>query len=136
MKIFNLKHIISLTLIIGMGLVGCEKDPAMIDEDVPVIDLISPNSGAMFMDGDTMQIHAEITDNDQVHEIMAHITREHMGQIDTVWTLLTHSHVSTFSLYESYIIETSGMHNNFELVITASDHNENLGEKTYAFHIM
>lgn len=116
-------------------IMSCEKDEVIVDKDIPVITLMSPMA-SMYMAGDTIQIHAEISDNDELHEIIGKLERTHMGLTDEVWTLDTHSHTKTYSLHDTYIVEVNGMHTDFKLTLTVSDHNGNVGTKEFTFHVM
>lgn len=123
-------------LVIGLSFIlACGKDEPVVDRDVPVITLMSP-SAAMYMAGDTVYIHAEASDNDELHEIGAKIERTHNGSTEEVWTYDTHSHTASYSLHEMYIVEMNGAHNDFKLNITVSDHNANVATKEFSFHVM
>lgn len=124
------------TLLLAMLISSCEEGVALLDEDVPIIKLLSPSSDPLISNGDTLQIQAEISDNDELHQIKAFITRQHSGLLDTVWQLNTHSHTNTYDLYDTYIVEALGGNNRFELVIIASDHNENEGRESLTFNIL
>lgn len=115
---------------------SCDKEENKTDTDAPVIEIIEPVIGTTYMSGDTVFIHASMTDNDELHEISALINRTYMGLTDTVWTFATHSHTASYDLYGYYVIEVPGMHNDFELFVTASDHNENESTQTFSFHVM
>lgn len=130
----NIKFISGL-LVLLMGIVSCEKDKPMIDTGIPTISILSPSTNR-FMDGDTIQIHAEIADNDQLHDIAAKIERTHNGVTEEVWNMEMHVHADSFDLLESYVVESVGMHNDFKLTFTVSDHNGNIGTKEFLFHVM
>ena len=132
MNIFKYISVLTLGLFF---MLSCEKDDPMVDTDIPVINLMSPSSN-MFMNGDTVHIHAEITDNDELHEISAKIERTANGLTEEVWSLDTHSHLDVYALHDMYVIEVNGMHNDFKLSFTVSDHNGNIGTKEFSFHVM
>ncbi|MCD8528551.1 MAG: DUF4625 domain-containing protein [Chitinophagales bacterium] len=131
------KTIIIVAAIFAVSIItSCNKNEDNTDTQAPVIELIEPTSATTYMSGDTVFIHATITDNDELHEISSLISRTHMGVTDTVWTFDTHSHTASYDLYGYYVIEVPGMHNDFELFVTASDHNENESTQTFSFHVM
>lgn len=137
MTTINFKSIFFFSLVLTSLLYSCdEKEGQKQDNISPEIEILSPSIANTYLSGDTVYIQAKITDNDQLHEISAFISRKHGASIDRVWNYETHSHNEVFDLLAWYVIEVPGMHNDFTLSITASDHNGNEGNKEFHFHVM
>lgn len=132
-----LKATTAILLFMSITFIACEEkhEDNGQDTEAPTINIISPTATDSYMSGDTVSIQANFTDNDQLHEISASLTRTHNGQTEEVWTYSTHSHTTEFTLSETYVVEVPGMHNEFELTVEASDHNGNSDSKTISFHV-
>lgn len=128
-----------LNIILGLFLVAilfsCNKDVEMTDSTAPSITIMSPLATDTFMSGDTVHIHALITDNDELHEINGVLNRTNSGNTEEVWTYSEHSHTASFELHGMYIVQVPGMHNDFDLEIIATDHNLNEGSASLSFHV-
>lgn len=135
MKGKSLTTIFILTLLLTMGLFSCGKDEPMEDDNKPVVTILSPSASDTYVSGDTVQIRAMITDNDELHEITASLNRTHNGSTEEVWTFDEHSHTGTYELVGSYVVAVPGMGNDFELTVNASDHNANMGAASVSFHV-
>lgn len=119
-----------------MILFSCDKtDEPMTDESGPAISLLSPTVDQTFTSGDTVEIRATVEDNDELHDVSAILTRTHNGSEVIVWEFDTHTHEQIYTLSYDYVVEVPGMHNDFELVIEANDHNGNLSTNTFSFHV-
>lgn len=125
--------ILGLTLVIS--LFSCTKDQEMIDSSGPSVNIVLPLSTDTFMSGDTVHIHALISDNDELHEINGILNRTHNGLTEEVWTYAEHSHSSSYEVHGVYIVQVPGIHNDFQLEISASDHNLNEGAASVSFHV-
>lgn len=124
-------------LTLNILLTACNEDTNNgQDEEAPIISISSPTTTDTYVSGDTLQIKALITDNDQLHDMGATLTRTHNNETVEVWTYSNHSHANTYDMSETYVIEVPGMHNDFELTIWADDHNGNMGSETVSFHVM
>lgn len=130
-----LNILLASLLLFSSFLVACSEDENGQDNEAPSINISSPNSANNYMSGDTVQIEAVITDNDQLHDISAVLTRTHNEETVEVWSYETHSHANTYTLSDTYIVEVPGLHNEFVLTVSASDHNENKGSETASFHV-
>lgn len=136
MKTINFKYISLLGLLFSI-LLSCDKNEGKNqDTESPIISILSPMEVSALMSGDTINIQARITDNDQLHDISASITRTHNEETVEVWNYETHSHDKVYDLYGWYVIEVPGMHNDFTLSVKASDHNGNEKTERIHFHVM
>ena len=136
MKTINIKLTLVITVLLSAMLISCDKDNDNQDNESPVITILQPTIGQTYTSGDTVHIQAAISDNDQLHDISAVISRTFNEDTEDVWTLETHSHDETFDLFGWYVIEVPGMHNDFVLSVTASDHNGNEETQSFEFHVM
>lgn len=137
MKTINYKLMMLLSVLLSALLFSCEKnDGNNQDTESPLILILAPTITQTYASGDTVHVQVRITDNDQLHDIFASITRTYEGATEQVWSIETHSHDDVFDLLGWYIVEAQGMHNDFVLSITASDHNGNEDTEKFEFHVM
>ncbi|MCB0538870.1 MAG: DUF4625 domain-containing protein [Bacteroidetes bacterium] len=137
MKKYKLSLLLVCFLTANILLTACNEDTNNEqDTEAPAISISSPTATETYVSGDTLQITALITDNDQLHDLGATLTRTHNDETVEVWTYSNHSHGNTYNMRETYVIEVPGMHNDFELTIWADDHNGNMGSETVSFHVM
>lgn len=133
------KLFITATVFALLGLVACDKDEHNhddhTDKTAPTINIISPVGTEMMMSGDTVKIQAEVTDNDELHEVSLSVTRTHMGNTEEVMHKHYHSHTDKLTITEDYVIAVPGMHNDFKFIIKATDHNNNLNTDTAHLHV-
>ena len=117
--------------------VACDEDDDHdhMDTEAPVINIMSPTSTAMYMSGDSAHIHVVITDNDELHEYSAVIERTHMGSTVEVWNESGHEHTQQKMIHADYVIDVPGMHNDFTLRVTASDHSGNETTDEVSWHV-
>lgn len=117
-------------------LISCTKEDAFYDEDLPVIKILSPVGQDVFTAGDTIDIHVEIVDNDELHEIMALLLAESMGQEEVVWEMATHTHQASYDLYYRLIVPQRINPMEYKFEVEASDHHNNIGKKTLIFQAL
>lgn len=130
------KWIIQAFIALAILLASCTKEGVVYDEDIPSIKVYSPVGESMYVAGDTVDIHVEITDNDELHEIEATLIANNQGAEELVWEVATHSHDASYDLYYRLVIPPNTNHTDYKLEIIASDHHENIGHKSITFHVM
>ena len=130
------KWIIQVITALTITFVSCTKEDIFYDEDVPGIKVYYPSGQSVFAAGDTVDIHLEITDNDELHEIEAILKAEKDGSEEVVWQTATHSHEASYSLYYRLIVPPTSNHIDYKLEVRASDHHGNIGYKMLMFHAM
>lgn len=105
------------------------------DTTRPVITINEPSKAEYMFDTATMQgvipISIDVEDEGQLHEVKIVLT----NTTDGVEALHIHLHPdeTTASIDTSYIATMS--HRDYELVVTATDHNENVATKTAETHV-
>jgi hypothetical protein len=127
------KSILSLVILVSM--LSCGKNESKDDTEKPGIQILSPTTGESYLSGDTLPIHIVVSDNDELHDISAELTRTHNGSTIGVWDVMTHSHEQEFHIEDEYVIVVPGANSIFELTVTASDHNGNENTLTYSFQV-
>jgi hypothetical protein len=130
------KWIIQVFMALTIIFVSCTKEDIFYDEDVPGIKVYYPSGQSVFAVGDTVDIHVEITDNDELHEIEAILKAEKDGSEEVVWQTATHSHEASYSLYYRLIVPTNTNLIDYKLEVRASDHHGNIGYKMLMFYAM
>lgn len=114
-------HYISIFIILGTLIIfsSCNDKE---DTEAPVVAIISPQNNETFSVGDTINIHFEVTENDELHHIIAHLTDE----ADTkLWNRNKHDHSQFFTWQDQYIVNPSEAGKTLLLTVTADDHNGN-----------
>lgn len=117
-------------------LMSCAKEDIVYDEDIPLIKIHSPVNQGVFTSGDTIDIHVVISDNDELHEIEAKIMAESMGAEELVWELATHTHEATYDVYYRLVVPSGITPTDYTLEVEASDHHNNIGQKSLTFQAM
>lgn len=135
MNRFHLPFILLLTSLTLF--IACDEndDPNQTDTEAPVINIMSPTATSMYMSGDSAHIHVVISDNDELHEYSAVIERTHMGNTVEVWSDSGHEHTEQKMIHADYVIDVPGMHNDFTLRVTASDHSGNETSEEVSWHV-
>ncbi|MGB0176866.1 MAG: hypothetical protein ACPF9D_06855 [Owenweeksia sp.] len=135
MKIKILTFSILATLLIA----ACEKDDSHdhnpeTDTEAPVITFLAPDSATNYMSGMTMPISVKVEDNDEIHEV--HLNVVNASRNDSVMLHVhKHSHGQVVMLDTSFTVPNLGMHQDYEIRVTASDHNSNQSNKTVHKHV-
>lgn len=108
-----------ITAVAVMGLSSCTKNAA------PTIMVHSPTSATGdFMTGDTVNVHIDFADDEQLHEVAVTIVREHGDT--TFFHAHDHPDAATASLHGDFVISTPH-HSDFSITAVATDHD---GETT------
>jgi hypothetical protein len=122
--------ILALATVIASGFTSCTK---VEENQAPVVTIISPTaSNNPYMSGMPINIHVEVSDDIELHEVVVTVVREHDSA--EVYSNYGHSHSTTYSVEEDTVFTTT-MHSDFTVTATASDHE---GEETVAtatFHM-
>lgn len=99
------------------------------DTEAPVITILSPSNNQTFSVGDTINIHFEITDNDELHHIDAELLDESDHQL---WHRHWHRHSQFFEWQDQYIAQENDVNQTLRLIVKANDHNSNEAEEVIA----
>lgn len=106
-------------MIIAVAISSCTENPA------PTIMVHSPTSAnGAFMSGDTVHVHIDFADDEQLHEVAVTIVREHGDT--TFFHAHDHPDATSASLHGDFVISTP-MHSDFTITAIATDH---AGEST------
>lgn len=127
--IFSLLFLASFSVILS----SCKKDEEETDTNAPLITVSSPSESAMFMNGDTVFIKANVTDA-SLHELLVKI--QNTGTSEVVFTATPVVHDLTEYNLDTYWVSNVSDHSNMLLSIEAIDHNDNSSSKTVHFHVM
>lgn len=125
--------IISLSLM-AISLAACNKeDDPKEDKQAPTVTILAPDDTTAYMSGMTMPLKAEISDNDELHEVSLEVT----DLTDTVELFHMHVHEDSQNaiLDTSIVIPAGPVHRDLEIKFTASDHNGNESEAIRMKHI-
>ena len=97
-----------------LGLSACTENAA------PTIMVHSPTSAnGAFMTGDTVHVHVDFADDEQLHEVAVTIVREHGDT--TFFHAHEHPDAATASLHGDFVISTPH-HSEFSITAIATDH--------------
>lgn len=107
-----------LSIAVVFGLASCTENAA------PTITVHSPTSASPFMSGDTVHVHIDFADDEQLHEVAVTIVREHGDT--TFFHAHDHPDATSASLHGDFVISTP-MHSDFTVTAIATDH---AGEST------
>jgi Bacterial Ig domain len=114
-----MKTFVICLLIIFAG-ISCDKE----DNEKPIINLTSPTANQQFNGGETVNIIANITDNNDLHEVHLFVDKTTGGSIIH---FMEHLDANTFTLSDSFVAEAGVT---YQIVIQATDHADNVGEVT------
>ncbi len=138
-----MKKLAIVFLAISGLFMACDDDPVTVDTEAPVIDgrLSFNNPNCMPCEGETLNIHFTITDNDELHDIEAFLQQSFMdgiqdysnAQPEKLYELDAHSHTSVYTVDTTYVVDTIH-HSTFYLIVNASDHNGNEATDTTKLH--
>ncbi len=132
--------IISTLAFLFLSTIACEKDendstnePAT-DTTAPLITILLPDTATQYISGMKMPISIKAEDNDEMHEL--HLNVVNTTQKDSVMLHVhKHSHAQVALMDTAFIIPDLGMHQDYEIRVTASDHNANESTKTVHKHV-
>lgn len=95
------------------------------DTEAPEISILSPQNNEVFNVGDTINIHFEVTENDELHHINADLLDEESNKL---WHRHWHSHLQFFEWQDQFIVDESEAGKILTFKVTADDHNGNESE--------
>lgn len=99
---------------------ACSKNNSVDDKILPVIAINSPSNGQTFAGGTTVNITADITDNDKLVEIHVHIYNQATGQL--LIDIHRYPNAASYSLNESFLTQNNI---NYTIRIIAIDKSAN-----------
>lgn len=102
------------------------------DTEAPEISILSPQNNETFSVGDTINIHFEVTENDELHHIDTDLLNVENNKL---WHRHWHRHSQFFEWQDQYIIQESGVNQPLTLIVRADDHNGNEAEETVFIRI-
>jgi hypothetical protein len=102
-------------------LAACKKDKG--DSEKPMINVTSPNANQQFTAGQTVNIVATVTDNDELHEVHLFVTNKTTSA--EIVHSANHVDVQSFNLNESFVAAAG---TTYQIKIEADDHVGNHSE--------
>tara|TARA_B100000475_G_scaffold188862_1_gene159850 strand:- start:4 stop:405 length:402 start_codon:yes stop_codon:yes gene_type:complete len=124
-------------LTIAILIFGCEKNEPCCIENGPEITIISPTSQDMPATGSTIEINANITDDDQVHDVTINITSDHSTEPANIEIFFDHIHNTIFNIDTSFVADIqSGSMANYTIAISSNDMLGNYNSESVTFHVM
>lgn len=133
-----MKFIYSL-LLLSVFATACKKEEddhnhnTTTDTSKPVINITAPSNTTMYNNGDTVKIRGTVTDN-SLHELLIRIIKDSDGSELFRATPTVHD-LTSYSISENWKSSVSD-HTNASIIISAEDHNSNVGSDTVHIHIM
>lgn len=127
-----MKNIISIALlsILSTVISSCNTTE---ENQAPVVTIISPKaSNNPFMSGNSVNIHIEFTDDDELHEMSIEVVREHDGAI--VYESHPHQHATAFTFNIDTVL-TTAMHSDFTITAIGTDHDDLITTVTETIHM-
>lgn len=115
-----MKKILSLVCITAV-FGSCKKDVG--DASSPIIAVTSPSNHQTFTSGQTAAITANITDNDEIHEV--HLYVYNKASNAEILHFEEHTDSKTYNLSKSFTIQ-KGI--TYKIQVEATDHAENESE--------
>lgn len=113
-----------LTLLgLSLFIISCDKNE---DTEPPEITILSPQNNEIYNVGDTINIHFEITENDELHHIDADLLDTDGNKL---WHRHWHRHTQFFEWQDQYIVKQEDLGQTLKLVVEADDHNGNEARK-------
>ncbi len=113
-----MKKLLFFLMIIFTG-ISCDKE----DKEKPIINKTSPTANQQFNAGETVNITANITDNNDLHEI--HLFVDNKATSASVIHFMEHIDGPSYTLSESYTAEAGVT---YKITIQATDHADNVAE--------
>lgn len=129
-------RIISIFLAAIFIIIGCKKEEEKpTNNKGPEINISSPTSQDMPVPGSLVEISANITDNDEIHDVEIYITNN--GEGDEYEMEFDHIHNTIFNVDTSFIVNIpSGSMADYTIEIIAKDMLENSNSESVTFHVM
>lgn len=140
-----MKKIALLLIAFATVFTACDDDvAATIDTKAPTITarLFFENSNCNPCEGETLNIHFEITENDELHNIEAFLQQSFLdaaqdynnAEFEKLYNLNGHSHSQSYLVDTSIVVDT--IHEStFYLIVNASDHNGNESSDTATIYV-
>jgi hypothetical protein len=114
---------------------GCKKEETI--ENEMEINISSPTSEHMPATGSLVDIHATISDHDEVHDVTINITSDYSTDPASIEIIFDHIHNTVFNVDTSFIADIpSGSMANYTIQISAKDMSGNSNSKSVTFHVM
>ena len=124
-------------LILTFLIIGCKKEESSPTENGPTINIISPTSQDMPATGSIVEINADITDDDEVHDVTINITSDYSTDPASIEIIFDHIHNTVFNVDTSFIADIpSGSMANYTIQISAEDISGNSNSESVTFHVM
>lgn len=134
-----MKNTILFLMVLITTFTSCSDEHTSIDMTPPTIvaGLSFENANCMPCEGETLNIHIEIMENDELHDIEAFLQQSFFdsnqdynnAQPQKLFNLNTHSHSQSYTVDTTYVVDTI-QESTFYLIVTASDHNGNESSDT------
>jgi len=132
----NMKNLCLLLSTLGFIFTSCDPDSADEDKTAPEIQIHAPQSTNMPAPGSNVNINAQITDENKIHNIDVHITAA--TNPDTMLMMhVENINSAEFNLDTSFTANIHlGMMSNYTVEIDAEDTSGNISSKSVTFHVM
>lgn len=125
--------ILMVAAIIGVGFTACNTEGGPIENEAPTVTIMEPSSANNpFMSGQSMHIHVEFRDDEELHDAIVSVVRQYDGT--EVFYKYAHTH-SKLALVMVDTILTTPMHSDFVITATASDHDGETTTATETIHM-
>jgi hypothetical protein len=112
---------ILLVILCAAYLTACKKDKG--DTQEPMINVTSPTANQQFTAGQTVNVVATMTDDDELNEVHLFVTNKSTG-VDVVH-FANHVDVETYTITQSF---TAGAGITYNVKFEATDHSGNHAE--------
>jgi len=114
-----MKNIISITAL-SIFIAGISSCNTTEENQAPVVTIISPTAANNpYMSGNSINIHIEFSDDDELHEVSIEVVREHDGAI--VYESHPHEHAMSYTFNVDTVL-TTPMHSDFTITAIGTDH--------------
>jgi len=108
--------------LIAFVFLACNKD--VKDEQLPLISVTSPANNQTFAPGQTIQVLAQVSDNDGLHEVAFHV--RDVNADTTMIHFHAHADAKNYELNKTFTAQ-AGL--TYKIEIEATDHSENQTKK-------
>lgn len=122
--------ILTIAALFGAALNGCNTAE---ENEAPTVTIIAPSAdNNPHMSGQSIHIHVEFADDEELHEAMVSIVRQHDGT--EVYHHHVHEHSTAVTVMEDTVLTTI-MHSDFVVTATVTDHDGETTTDTETFHM-
>ena len=126
----------TLFLLLFILVVGCTEEEVKPINNGPEINIVSPTSDFIPPIGSAVEINANITDENEVHDVTINITNDYTDTSE-IEIFFDHIHNTTFGVDTSFITDIpSGSMANYTIQISAEDMLGNSNSKSVTIHVM